>query len=67
MITFRQKGDFSNLSGFLERAKETVNLGILNKYGRAGVVALSSATPVDTGKQQHRGHTRLSVKMGAYL
>lgn len=31
MITFRQKGDFSNLSGFLERAKETVNLGILNK------------------------------------
>ena len=50
MITFRQKGDFSNLSGFLERAKETVNLGILNKYGRAGVAALSSATPVDTGK-----------------
>ena len=49
MITFRQKGDFSNLSGFLERAKETVNLGILNKYGRAGVAALSSATPVDTG------------------
>ena len=44
MITFRQKGDFSNLSGFLERAKETVNLGILNKYGRAGVAALSSAT-----------------------
>ena len=50
MITFRQKGDFSNLSRFLERAKEVVKLGDLDKYGRAGVEALSSATPVDTGK-----------------
>ncbi len=50
MITFRQKGDFSNMSKFLERAKETIKIGNLDKYGRAGVVALSSATPVDTGK-----------------
>lgn len=50
MITFRQKGDFSNLSRFLERAKEAVKIGDLDKYGRAGVAALSSATPVDTGK-----------------
>ena len=50
MITFRQKGDFSNMSKFLERAKEAIKIGNLDKYGRAGVVALSSATPVDTGK-----------------
>lgn len=50
MISFRQKGDFSNLSRFLERVKETVKIGDLDKYGRAGVAALSSATPVDTGK-----------------
>lgn len=50
MISFRQKGDFSNLSRFLERAKETVKIGDLDKYGRAGVAALSSATPIDTGK-----------------
>ena len=50
MITFRQKGDFSKLTSFLERAKETVHLGDLNKYGRQGVAALASATPVDTGK-----------------
>lgn len=49
MITFRQKGDFSKLTRFLERAKEVVNLGDLDKYGRAGVAALSSATPVDSG------------------
>lgn len=49
MITFRQKGDFSKLTSFLERAKEAVKLGDLDKYGREGVAALSSATPVRTG------------------
>lgn len=49
MITFRQKGDFSKLTSFLERAKEAVKLGDLDKYGREGVDALSSATPVRTG------------------
>lgn len=50
MISFRQKGDFSNLSKFLERAKEVIKMGELDKYGRRGVAALSSATPRDTGK-----------------
>ncbi len=49
MITFRQKGDFSKLTRFLERMKEAIHLGDLDKYGRAGVAALASATPVDTG------------------
>lgn len=49
MIRFRQKGDFSNLTRFLERAKEKAYLGILDKYGKRGVEALASATPVDTG------------------
>lgn len=48
-ITFRQTGDFSKLTRFLERAKEVVHLGDLDKFGREGVSALSSATPVDTG------------------
>lgn len=49
MISFRQKGDFSKLTNFLERMKEGIHLGDLDKYGREGVAALSSATPVDTG------------------
>lgn len=49
MISFRHKGDFSKLARFLERAKEVVHLGCLDKYGREGVAALASATPVDTG------------------
>ncbi len=49
MIKFRHKGDFSKATQFLGRAKQTVHLGLLEKYGRAGVAALASATPVDSG------------------
>lgn len=49
MITFKHKGDFSKFNRFLERAKEAVRLGDLDKYGREGVAALASATPVDSG------------------
>lgn len=48
-ITFKQKGDFSKLNNFLEKAKSAVHLSDLDKYGKAGVAALMSATPVDTG------------------
>ena len=49
MITFRQKGDFSKASQYLERLKEAAKLGVLDKYGREGVAALASATPTETG------------------
>lgn len=49
MITFRQKGDLSKATSYLEKLREKVRLGVLDKYGREGVAALSSATPVDTG------------------
>lgn len=49
MIRFRQKGDFSKLTRFLERARNVVHVGDLDKYGREGVAALASATPVESG------------------
>ena len=49
MIRFRHKGDFSKSIRFLEKAKEVVHLGDLDQFGRAGVAALASATPVDSG------------------
>lgn len=49
MISFKQKGDFSNLSRFLEKAKESIKIGDLDRYGREGVAALSLATPIDSG------------------
>lgn len=49
MISFSQKGDFSKLTSFLEKIKEVVRMGNLDKFGRQGIEALSAATPIDTG------------------
>ena len=50
MISLRQKGDFSKLTKYFERVKEAAKIGVLDKYGREGVAALASATPVESGK-----------------
>ena len=71
MISFRQKGDFSKLTRFLEKAKNVVRIGDLDKYGREGVEALSSATPVDSGLTASSWyykveHTNGSAKINFY-
>lgn len=65
MISFRQKGDFSKLTSFLERAKESVKIGDLDKYGREGVAALSSATPIDSGKTANSWSYEITNKNGS--
>lgn len=50
LIKFKQKGDFSKLTNYFERAREIFKIGDLDKYGRMGVKALEDATPRDTGK-----------------
>ena len=50
MINFRQTGDWSKTTNFMKRLKQRKYLSSLDKYGQRGVDALSSATPVDTGK-----------------
>lgn len=65
MISFRQKGDFSKLNRYLERAKEAARLSILDKYGREGVVALSSATPVDSGETANSWFYKIEHKNGS--
>lgn len=49
MISFSHKGDFSRTTRYLMRVKTAIRLGLLDRYGREGVAALASATPVDTG------------------
>ena len=65
MITFRQKGDFSKLTRYLERAKEVVKLGDFDKFGREGVAALASATPVDSGKTASSWSYEIKHKNGS--
>lgn len=49
MIVIKQKGDFSKFTRYLERVKGVFDISILDKYGKIGVDALSSATPIDSG------------------
>ena len=65
MISFRQKGDFSKLTSYLERVKEIANRGILDKYGREGVAALSSATPVDSSLTANSWYYKIENKRGS--
>lgn len=65
MITFRQKGDFSKLTRYLERVKKAAKISDLDKYGREGVAALASATPVDTGKTANSWNYKIEYKNGS--
>lgn len=65
MISFRQKGDFSKLTRFLEKAKEAVKLGDLDRYGQEGVAALASATPVDSGLTANSWYYEITHEKGS--
>lgn len=50
MITITSKGNFEKGTAYFKKLSNiTAKSGILEKYGRLGVEALSSATPVDSG------------------
>lgn len=49
-ITFRSKGNFSKTDRYFQKILKAIRLGILDRYGRKGVNALSSATPIDSGE-----------------
>ena len=49
MITIRQKGNFDKLTRYLIKTEKALKNIDLNQYGKEGVAALMSSTPVDTG------------------
>ena len=65
MISFRHKGDFSKSTRFLERIKEFVHLSDFDKYGRKGVEALASATPVDSGNTANSWYYKITNEKGS--
>lgn len=65
MISFRHKGDLSRATRYVERVKQAVHLGIFDKYGREGVAALASATPVKTGKTANSWKYSIENKKGS--
>ena len=68
MITFRHKGDFSKTTRFLERAKHAVRRADLDRFGREGVAALASATPVESGLTANSWYYEIAyTKSGAKI
>ena len=49
MIRFEQKGNFTKLDRYFKRLNDTFNNVDFDEFGKRGVDALSSATPVSTG------------------
>ena len=64
MIKFRHKGDFAKTTRYFERAKKGAHLRVLERYGREGVAALSSATPVDTGRTANSWSYKIEYSKG---
>ena len=50
MITIKCDGDFYKTSRFFKRCQKSVSRSTLEHYAKAGVAALESETPRDTGK-----------------
>lgn len=65
MVKVRQKGDFSKTKKYLGKAKKSVNQLDLDKYGREGVAALASATPVATGLTANSWYYEIKRKDGS--
>ena len=65
MIVVRHKGNLSKTTRFLERMKHGFNRSIFDKYGREGVAALASATPVDTGLTASSWYYKVEMKNGS--
>lgn len=68
MIVFRQTGDFKKTEKFFRKISKGDFFQALDAFGRKGVEALASATPVNSGKtadswdyEIHRSNGRISI------
>lgn len=50
MVTFRYKGDWKKTEKWLDSSQKYSPMQLLKEYGEAGLMALSLATPIDTGE-----------------
>lgn len=71
MVSFKQKGNFTATTRYLERAKKGIRLSSLDRFGREGVAALASATPVESGETANSWNYKIEnqngvVKIGFY-
>ena len=65
MISVGQKGDFSKLTRYLTNVKKAVKVSDLDRFGKEGVAALASATPVNTGLTANSWYYEIETKNGS--
>lgn len=66
MIRFKHKGDFKHTEHFFQRVTRRSYLNTLKKYGQAGVDALASTTPVDSGTTAGSWSYEIEENNGGY-
>lgn len=64
MISFSHKGDLSKSTSYLQKLKHLVRASDLDKYGREGVAALASATPIDSGQTANSWYYEVDIRPG---
>jgi hypothetical protein len=66
LISADVTGSFKNTESFLKAMSKLDIMGILNSSGKEGVAALSSATPIETGRAATSWGYEVSRKGGVY-
>ena len=66
MIEITQKGNFDHTTRYLNKLKSNQLAAILGKYGSLGVVALSNATPVESGETANSWYFTTVSRPGYY-
>lgn len=66
LIVIKHRGNFNNTERFFKRATQANYLRILDKYGREGVTALATATPVDTGLTASSWSYEVIIRGGSF-
>jgi hypothetical protein len=66
MITFESKGELKRTEQFLQKMNKGDLFAALEQYGRAGVAALASATPHDSGLTAASWNYEISRSRGSY-
>lgn len=66
MIRVKHHGKFEKTTRFLNKAQRLGFKNILERYGKQGVIALSLATPQDTGRTAQSWDYAIAVSRGEY-
>lgn len=66
MLRFEARGSFKNAHAFLNRLSKLDVRSIMESCGREGVTALSTATPIESGRASYSWAYKVERKGGVY-